>query len=105
MRKLAVSVSFFLHGCAGTGDQREPESHAERRVRPGAEAARSGGLGEPQPAFRNSQKDILKHCWPTLLDAIDNLCDFSCLKVKDFVRFLTLRIKDCFFCLLSYTTP
>ena len=23
------------------------------------------GLGRPQPAFRNVQKDIPKHCWPT----------------------------------------
>ena len=29
------------------------------------------GLGRPQPAFRNSQKDIPKHCWPILLECSD----------------------------------
>lgn len=30
------------------------------------------GLGWPQPAFRNIQKDILKHCWPLLSESSDN---------------------------------
>lgn len=51
MRKLTVLVSFFLRGCAETGDQREPESHAARRVRPGEETARFGAWGGPNQRF------------------------------------------------------
>ena len=42
---------FFSRECAGTGDQREPESHSGRRVRPGAEAARFGAWGGPNQRF------------------------------------------------------
>lgn len=42
---------FFLRVCAETGDQREPESHAGRRVRPGVQAARSGVWGGPNQRF------------------------------------------------------
>ena len=48
--------SFFLRGCAETGDQREPESHAGKRVRPGAEAARSGAWGGPNQRFGMSKR-------------------------------------------------
>lgn len=51
-----TAILFFLRGCAETGDQREPESHAGRRVRPGAEAARSGAWGGPNQRFGMSKR-------------------------------------------------
>ena len=46
-------------------DQRERESHAVRRVRPDA-LRPVRGLGEPQQAYRNFQKDIPIPCLPVL---------------------------------------
>ena len=51
-----LGLSFFLRGCAEIGDQREPRSHAGRRVRPGAEAVRSGAWGGPNQRFGMSKR-------------------------------------------------
>ena len=58
-------ILIFPRGCAGISDQRERESHADRRVRPDA-LRPVRGLGEPQQATSNIQKDIAGHCLPTL---------------------------------------
>lgn len=52
----APRPSFFLRGRAETGDQREPESHAERRVRLDAKAASPGAWGGPNQRFGMSKR-------------------------------------------------
>ena len=63
MKKNPDQTLIFPRGCAETSDLRERESHAVRRVRPDA-LRPVRGLGEPQQAHRNIQKDIPMTCLP-----------------------------------------
>ena len=72
MKRSRNRAPIILRGCAGRSNHQERKSHAVRRVRPDA-LRLVRGLGEPQQAHRDIQKDIPMTCLPMLSEISDNV--------------------------------